>query len=149
MEKVSSKEIEFIKDKFTQEGYKLTKQREVILDNIIENKFKHLSVKDVYEVVKIQMPKIGISTIYRTILLLKELDFLCEIDFGDGSIKYELVSSNSKGYHPHLMCLNCKSIIEIESELLDTLEYEIEQENKFKISNYNIVFYGLCNKCSF
>ncbi|WP_315122416.1 Fur family transcriptional regulator [uncultured Clostridium sp.] len=148
MKNISSKEVKYIKNKFTEEGYKLTKQREIILNNIIKNKFKHLSVKDVYAAVKVAMPRIGISTVYRTMILLKELNFLCEIDFGDGCTKYEIVSLNSKGYHPHLICSSCKRIVEIESDFLDTLEYAIEQENKFKIKTYNIIFYGLCNECN-
>jgi len=148
MSKLSLEEVKYTKNKLMEKGYRLTVQRKAIVNAIIENKFDHLSIKDIYDLVKITIPDIGIATVYRTVLLLKEIGFLHEINLGDGFTKYEIIPIGSKGYHPHLICLNCKNIIEIEAELLSKVERTIENNNKFKINNYNIIFYGLCSVCN-
>lgn len=148
MSKLSLEEARYVKNKLIEKGYKLTVQRKAIVSVIIENKIKHLSAKDIYDFVKITIPDIGIATVYRTVLLLKKIGFLHEINLGDGFTKYEIIPIGSKGYHPHLICLNCKNIIEIEAELLDKVEHRVENNNKFKINNCNIIFYGLCSVCN-
>ncbi|GAA0123979.1 MAG: transcriptional repressor [Clostridium argentinense] len=141
-------EANYIEDKLVEKGYKLTIQRQTIVNVILENKSDHLSVREIYEIVKMTIPHIGIATIYRTVFLLREMGFVNEIDLGDGLIKYEFIPIGSNGYHPHLICLNCRKIIEIGAELLNKVELAIENGNKFKINNYNIIFYGLCSICN-
>ena len=63
--------IDEVKEKFKKEGYKLTTQRRVILDAIVENQEKHLNPEEIYDIVKIRYPEIGIATVYRTLQLLK------------------------------------------------------------------------------
>lgn len=147
MSKLSSEELKYIKKKLIDKGYKLTEQRETILNVIVENKIRHLSIDEIYELVKITLPDIGIATVYRTIVLLKKLDLLCEVDLGDGFARYEIVYLDKERYHPHLICSSCGKIIEVKDSLLELVEFTIEKESNFKIVTRNIVFYGLCNEC--
>ncbi len=72
MSKLSLEEVKYTKNKLMEKGYRLTVQRKAIVNVIIENKFDHLSIKDIYDLVKITIPDIGIATVYRTVLLLKK-----------------------------------------------------------------------------
>lgn len=72
MSKLSLEEVKYTKNKLMEKGYRLTVQRKAIVNVIIENKFDHLSIKDIYDLVKITVPDIGIATVYRTVLLLKK-----------------------------------------------------------------------------
>ncbi|KUK08004.1 MAG: Fe2+/Zn2+ uptake regulation protein, partial [Caldanaerobacter subterraneus] len=66
-------EFDKLKEKLKEKGFKLTTQRRVILDVIMENKDKHLSSEEIYDLVKRKYPEIGLATVYRTLQLFEEL----------------------------------------------------------------------------
>jgi len=134
-----------VKEKFKKEGYKLTTQRRVILDAIIENQEKHLNPEEIYDIVKIKYPEIGIATVYRTLQLLEKLNIINKLNFDDGYNRYEL-NKNSDNHH-HLICLKCGKVMEVKLDLLEKLENEIEEENGFKIVDHNVKFFGYCADC--
>ncbi|MBW4828853.1 MAG: transcriptional repressor [Clostridiaceae bacterium] len=139
--------VDSIKERLREEGYKLTTQRRAILDAIIENSGSHLSPEEIYEVVKLKYPEIGLATVYRTLQLLEQLDIVCKLNFDDGCNRYELNSDSNDHHHHHLICLNCGKVIEVKLDLLENLEYEIEREGKFKIVDHNVKFFGYCIEC--
>lgn len=130
------------------EGYKLTYQREVILNIIMENKDDHLSCDDIYSMVSKDYPKIGLATIYRTLQLFEKLNIVYKINFDDGFSRYELNHGTEDHHHHHLICLKCGKVMEVKLDLLDSLEKEIEKDGKFTIANHNVKFYGYCNGCN-
>lgn len=134
-----------VKDKFKEEGYKLTTQRRAILDVIIENQEKHLSPEEIYNIVKNNYPEIGIATVYRTLQLLEKLNIIYKLNFDDGFNRYELNISSDN--HHHLICMKCGSITEVKLDLLERLEKEIEEENGFQIIDHNVKFFGYCMDC--
>ena len=69
-------DYEKIKEKLKKEGYKLTNQRLVILDVIIDNVDDHLSSEEIHDIVKDKHPEIGIATVYRTLQLFEKLDII-------------------------------------------------------------------------
>lgn len=137
--------MDSIKNKFKKEGYKLTTQRRAVLDVIIENQEKHLSPEEIYDIVKIRYPEIGIATVYRTLQLLEKLNIIYRLNFDDGYNRYEL-NLDSENHH-HLICLKCGDIMEVKLDLLENLENEIEDENGFKIVDHNVKFFGYCIDC--
>ena len=56
-----------------EKGYKLTPQRRSILDEIIKNEGSHLTTEEIYDLVKVNCPEIGLATVYRTVQLLEEM----------------------------------------------------------------------------
>ncbi len=57
-------------------GYKLTVQRQMILELVAAQKEKHLSAEEIFELVKIEFPQIGLATVYRTIAILEKMKLL-------------------------------------------------------------------------
>ncbi|QZY57482.1 Fur family transcriptional regulator [Crassaminicella profunda] len=139
--------MENLKDKLKEKGYKLTPQRRATLDTIIENQGKHLSTEEIYDMVKENCPEIGLATVYRTLQLLDELDVISKINFDDGCSRYELNTNEDDHQHHHLICLKCGDVIEVEVDLMETLEEEIENNYDFKISDHKVKFFGYCSKC--
>ena len=58
-----------LKEDLKKKGYKLTPQRRAIVDTIIESEGKHLTAEEIYDIVKIKCPEIGLATVYRSISL--------------------------------------------------------------------------------
>jgi Fur family ferric uptake transcriptional regulator len=147
MGKLSQEEITKLKDNLKEKGYKLTPQRRAIVDIMIENEGKHLTAEEIYDLVKVECPEIGLATVYRTILLLEEIGILSKIDLGDNCSRFELVHEEESHQHHHLICTECSDIMEVEGDLLDELEENIEKKYNFMIKNHSVKFFGVCNKC--
>lgn len=147
MSNLSLEEIKKLKDDLKQRGYKLTPQRRAILDGLVKNEGKHLTVEEIYDDVKLECPEIGLATVYRTVLLLEEMGIIYRLDLEDGCARYELVHENENHRHHHLVCSNCGKVIEVEGDLLDTLEGNIENKYNFKIMDHSVKFFGLCDEC--
>ncbi len=98
--------VESLKEQLKEKGYKLTTQRRIILDVILENQGKHLSPEEIYEKVRGKFPEIGLATVYRTLQLFEELNIIYKLNFNDGCSRYELNTNNGDHQHHHLICLN-------------------------------------------
>lgn len=147
MRNISYGEIEKFKDMLKEKGYKLTPQRRAIVDIIIENEGEHLTTEEIYNLVKKECPEIGLATVYRTVMLLDDIGILTRLDLGDGCNRYELVHEEENHHHHHLICNECGKVIEVEDDLLDSLEDDIQSKYKFKIKNHSVKFYGICDEC--
>jgi Fur family ferric uptake transcriptional regulator len=130
-------------------GFKITPQRRAIVDILLKNKSEHLSSEEIYDLVRVDCPEIGLATVYRTMQLLDEVGVISKLNLDDGCIRYE-ISLNSKDCHNHhhLICKNCGKIMEAKEDLLDNIEKEIQELYNFKILDHDVKFYGLCEKCS-
>ena len=130
--------------RISQEGLKATKQREEIL-TIFLNSSGHKSLAQIYAQVAKTNPKIGYTTVYRTLKLLTRLGLATQRKFADGETRYEPASEGS--HHDHLICLDCGKIIEFEDQTLETLQNGIAQRHRFKISHHRMELYGQCEEC--
>lgn len=142
--------LENLRDILSKNHYKVTPQRKEIVRIFVEkaDTQHHLSAEEVYDILLNKGFDFGLATVYRSVELLSTLGILSRIDFGDGRARYELGAGNPKEHnHHHLICLNCKKVIEFEEDLLDYLEKTIEKKSKFKIENHEVKFFGYCSDC--
>ena len=147
MPKLSNEDVEKLKSNLKEKGYKLTPQRRAVLDTIIKNEGKHLTVEELYDLVKNECPEIGLATVYRTVLLLEELNVVCRLDLNDGCSRYELVHEDESHQHHHLICTNCGKVIEVQGDLLESLEHIVQEKYNFQVKNHSVKFYGICSDC--
>ena len=146
---MSNEKIENLKLILKEKGYKLTPQRRSILDEIIKNEGSHLTTEEIYDLVKVNCPEIGLATVYRTVQLLEDMGVLYKLDLDDGCNRYELCDEDESHQHHHLICQNCGKVIEVEGDILEELEQGIEKKYNFKIKNHSLKFYGICDNCLF
>ena len=134
-------------------GYRMTLGREATLD-VLSRAEEHLSAEDIYMRVHKIYPNIGLTSIYRTLDILTNIGLVNKFDFGQGRARYELAEgSNRSTHHHHLICTNCKRVVDYtdfiddEIELLHKTEKGLSDKYNFAITNHLIQFYGLCDKC--
>lgn len=125
--------------------YKLTPQRQLVVQVLLNNTDKHLSAEEIYHAVKEANPDIGLATVYRTLELLSDLDILQKIDFGDGRCRYEF--REQAHHHHHLICTACGKVEEFGEDLLDALEEHVARQSGFRVTDHLVKFYGLCRDC--
>lgn len=127
--------------------YKLTPQRQQILEVMLENKDKHLSAEDVYTLVKKKAPDVGIATVYRTLELFLEHEIIHSVNFGDGCKRYEYGDNNEGHHHHHAICLGCGKILEINEDLLEELEKQVIKDYNFTVTDHELKMFGYCSEC--
>src|SRR5260221_259378 len=81
-------------------GYRLTPQRYMIL-SVIEEAEEHLSIDQILERVQKRNPYVSLSTIYRTLELLRELGLVRENHLPGQQPRYEIAEGKA---HHHLVC---------------------------------------------
>ena len=128
----------------SEEGLKSTRQREEIL-NIFFNLSGHKNLDQIYAQVAKANPKIGYTTVYRTLKLLTRSGLAAQRKFADGETRYEPLSG--RRHHDHLICLQCGKIIEFEDRSLESLQTNIAQRYRFKTFHHKMELYGLCMDC--
>jgi len=135
-----------VEEKLRAGEYKLTSRRECILMVLLENKGRHLSAEEVYNLVKAKTSDVGLATVYRTLELFTEFAVVDSMDFGDGRRRYELRDVASHHHH-HLICLKCGEIIEADEDLLEELEAKVSRQFGFEVHNHELKILGHCRKC--
>ncbi|MDP2969494.1 MAG: transcriptional repressor [Deltaproteobacteria bacterium] len=129
----------------SKEGLKSTRQRAEILD-IFLNSTGHKNLAEIYAQVARMNPKIGYTTVYRTLKLLTRLGLAAKRKFADGETRYEPTSEGS--HHDHLICLRCGEIVEFEDEVLEAHQNRIARRHGFNIFHHRMELYGYCGQCA-
>jgi len=137
-------ESRWIGSKLTRLGYRLTPQRLMILKSV-EDAAGHISAEEIHDQVRARYPQMNISTVYRTLELVKKLGLVTETDLGDGRVRYHCMGKGS--HHHHLVCEKCGEIIDMEESVLSPLWAEIQQKHDFKVSMKHLAFFGRCARC--
>jgi Fur family ferric uptake transcriptional regulator len=97
-------------------------------------------------------PGIGLTTIYRTLELLHRLGLVHRVAAGDGQAAIRS-KEKTKRPSPPPYCTKCGRIVDYrdflkeELELVKKTEEALARKHNFAITDHNIEFFGLCEKC--
>ncbi len=134
---------EKLKKYLKENGLRYTKQREEILEKILETK-GHFEIEDIVLEFKKQNLDVSRSTVYRTLNILKELGIVNEVIKYKNKTLYEVAL---KEHHDHLVCEKCGRIIEFHSEEIEELQNNICKDYNFKPTFHRLEIYGICEDC--
>ncbi|MBI4688744.1 MAG: transcriptional repressor [Nitrospirae bacterium] len=130
----------YIKDK----GLRNTKQREEILDAFL-SAGKHITVDDLYNILKKTDQAIGYATVHRNLKLMCECGLADEIKVGSNKTRFEQKYGHE--HHDHLICLKCGRFIEVHDDKIERLQEKLSEANDFVAQRHKLEIYGLCKKC--
>jgi len=142
--KVLVPEMQVLMEYLQERKLKLTPHRQLILD-VFLNHEGHRSVEDIYRVVRKQDPRVGYTTVYRTMKILVECGLAREIDLADGITRYEHLYNHE--HHDHMICMQCGRSIEFYDPGIETLQDEASAQLGFKVLDHKLQIYGLCRDC--
>jgi len=111
----------------------------------IEDSDDHISAEEIYAQIVAKYPQVNISTVYRTLELLKRLGLVTETDLGGGRVRYHSVE---KGHHHHLVCQECGAIIDLDESVMSSLKDTLLREYKFIADLRHLAIFGRCVDCS-
>lgn len=128
----------------SRKGLRATPQRALILDEFLKHE-QHVSAEELYDMVKQRDSTIGQATVYRVLKLLCEAGLAREIDFGDGTLRYEHLYGHE--HHDHLVCTGCSKIIEVVDPAIELLQKALAERYGFRLSDHELYLYGTCAEC--
>jgi Fur family peroxide stress response transcriptional regulator len=123
--------------------HKLTPQR-LAVARVLAHSEGHPNVEKIYEQLLPRFPTMSLATVYRNVMLLKSLGEVLELGFPDGSNRYD---GNKPYSHPHVICVQCKKVIDPELLSLKDMTAEVADETGFKILTHRLDFFGICREC--
>ena len=126
------------------EGYRLTQQRGVLID-LIGQSADHLNADDLYRLARARDGRISLSTVYRTLSLLKRQKLVAEIHLSEDHHHYEPVTGDA---HYHLVCRQCGGVEEFGAQVIETLSDALRRDYGFTINNVELDVTGTCRSCT-
>ncbi len=124
-------------------NYRLTPQRVAIL-RLLAASEGHPSASDLHDQIKAQFPTTSLATVYKTLVLLKEMGEVLELGFSAGDNRYD---GNNPLPHPHLICIRCRNISDPQIELAGELVQEVVNRSGYRLVGHRFDIYGLCPAC--
>jgi Fur family ferric uptake transcriptional regulator len=134
------------KDTLKQQGVRLTRQRQILLD-LIDHSGDHLDAERLYQLAKEKDPKLNRVTVYRTLKMLKDGGLVDELDLMHLGGDQHYYETRMKQEHAHVICLRCGRVEEFFGEPLQKLRRQVEATFGFQILIARTEIGGYCAHC--
>jgi Fur family ferric uptake transcriptional regulator len=124
-------------------GYRLTPQRQLVLDAV--ERLGHATPDEIAAEVRRTSDAVNLSTIYRTLELLEELQLVTHAHFGHGPLTYHARAADE---HAHLVCARCGGVIEIPPDALREIVERLRDDYGFVVDVTHVAISGVCAPCA-
>lgn len=138
------KEKEIFEEHIQKTGLRRTAQRDLIMEIFLRTE-DHMTSEDLYLLVQKEDPRVGHTTVYRTLKLLTEAGLAREVRFGDNKTYYEHHYNHQ--HHDHMICTECGRVIEFFSPDIESLQDEMADKFGFKPTHHSLRMWGVCSQC--
>jgi Fur family ferric uptake transcriptional regulator len=127
------------------QGLRQSAQRDLIVDTFLANQ-GHSSLEELLAEARKKDPRIGLTTVYRTLKLLTRCGLAAERKFNRQVSYFEPIPKGK--HHDHLICLDCGRILEFENPAIESLQGAVAREHHFDITHHVLELYGYCQDCA-
>jgi Fe2+ or Zn2+ uptake regulation protein len=127
----------------TEKSLRMTRQRKVILEELRKEN-NHPSADELYERVRVYLPRISLGTVYRNLEVLHELGKIQKLNLSGSIKRFDGIVNK----HYHIRCLECGRVDDAPIAPLNTIEDELYGATVFEIISHNLEFTGYCPKCT-
>lgn len=124
-------------------GHRPTPQRLMIL-SALRHAPGHITASQVLEQVKESYSYIDLSTVYRTLDMLKQMRLVSESHMGGDQHTYEWIGEVR---HHHLICQDCDRVVLLDDVMLDSLGANILEKHGFEVDIEHLAVFGTCRSC--
>ncbi len=133
--------MEQIVSSLRDEGFRITPQRIAIVEYLLKTE-DHPSADIIHKVIRKRFPMVSLSTVYKTLELLKEKKLVNEIDV-DGEARFDAHTDD----HINLVCMNCGKIDDIDEDSLREIQVKAARKSKYLILKSSFELSGYCSDC--
>lgn len=131
------------KSDLRQRGYRLTPQRQLVLEAV--DTLEHATPDAILVEVRKTASGVNISTVYRTLELLEELGLVSHAHLGHGAPTYHLADRH---HHIHLVCRDCDEVIEADVKVAAEFTAKLRDTFGFETDMKHFAIFGRCRDCA-
>lgn len=124
-------------------GHKLTPQRMMIV-RALRHAGGHISAARLAEEVHAEYPFVDLSTVYRTLDVLKRLRLVTQTDMGAGDVLFEWAP---EAPHHHLICTRCNCVAELDHRYFEAFGRAVREDTGFEPDLDHFAVFGVCGGC--
>jgi Fur family transcriptional regulator, ferric uptake regulator len=129
-------------EQLAKRGMRRTAARQAILEALFVSN-GHISADDLASEVQRRFPTVNVSTIYRTLEVLQELQIIDHVHLAHGPAVFHLAEHD----HQHLVCERCAQVQEVPSAKMRPFLEMLEKEFGFELDRRHFALVGLCESC--
>lgn len=134
-------QLEEVVSSLREEGFRITPQRVAIVDYLLKTE-DHPSAERIHKIIQKKYPMVSLSTVYKTLDLLKEKRLVNEIEV-DGEARFDAHTND----HINLVCMNCGKIDDIDENSLKEIQVRAARKSKYLILKGSFELFGYCSNC--
>jgi len=123
---------------------RITSQRQAIVDTVFGTD-QHFTAEQLLEWSRRRDKSVSRATVYRTLPLLTESGLVREMDFGK-DYKYYDPNYADHPNHNHIICQECDTIVEFESDQIKQVEGEMCRKLGFSVKTHRLQITGNCEQ---
>ena len=135
--------LEEMVKKLRERQCRMTPQRVALL-RLLAASEGHPSAAHLYDRLRAQFPTTSLATVYKTLSLLDEMGEVLELGFSEDDNRYD---GNKPYPHPHLICIRCHEIVDLQAAAAESLTQEATERSGFRVLGHRLDVYGLCPQC--
>lgn len=123
-------------------GVKVTPQRMAIYEAIASST-AHPPVEDVWEEIRLRMPRVSLDTVYRAFRLFEEMGLVFRIETGEGRVRFD---GNCDPHH-HFICTKCGMVFDFWSQEIDGMSLPKSVQLCGRVDVVRVEVKGMCHQC--
>ncbi|MDQ6784971.1 MAG: transcriptional repressor [Actinomycetota bacterium] len=124
-------------------GGRATTTRRATIDALLAAGDEHLNAEEILRRVRLRVPDVAESTVYRTLGSLEDLGVITHQHLGHGPSTYHQATNA----HQHLICQTCGTIIDVPDTVFDDLTTRIDDGYGFTLDARHFALQGTCRDC--
>ena len=128
------------------QGGRMTAQRRLLF-SILDSLGEHPTAEELFHIARQRDAALNLSTVYRTLRWLEHENLVSTRVFAEDR-RQERFDAALPSEHHHFMCTHCQCVIEFDTELLETIKFQFQEQNSTSVATGSIVLYGLCRNCN-
>jgi Fur family ferric uptake transcriptional regulator len=105
-----------------------------------------LSAQEIFDRLRADDRRVGIASVYRTLVELTSDGFVQRVDVGGDAARYEKVHSGGEHHH-HLVCDDCGKVEAFEDAELERALSKVERRTGYSVAGHDVVLRGACSDC--
>lgn len=125
-------------------GARNTRQRTAVV-NVLRELDNFSSAKTIHDELRSRELKVGLTTVYRTLQSLAEIEAVDVLHMSTGETLYR--HCESEKHHHHLVCIDCGRTEEISGGPVETWAKQVAADYGFELTGHDAEIFGRCHNC--